>query len=99
MTLALRRNLGQHEVTNPDAIALVTDMRPLELLHAIDDDVLVAARSAAERLAQRLVVGWWNDGAQRRFMVLPQGHHVTEQPSFLALVLISPTGRTESLAA
>jgi hypothetical protein len=74
-------------------------MASSELVRAIDEDVLLAARCAAERNAARFVIGWWNDGAQRRFMLLPEGHHVTVEPPFLPLVLISPSGQTKLLAA
>ncbi len=50
------------------------------LMRAIDEDVLTAARAAAEQSAARFVIGWWNDGAQRRVMLLPEGHHVTDEP-------------------
>lgn len=68
-------------------------------MRAIDEDVLSAALAAAERSETRIVVGWWNDGAQRRYMLLPEGHRVTEEPPFTPLLLISPTGQTKRLAA
>lgn len=70
-----------------------------DVIRAIDDDVLVAARHAAARSDARLVIGWWNDGAQRRFMLLPEGHRVTTEPPFLPLLLVTPTGQTRLLAA
>jgi hypothetical protein len=66
---------------------------------AIDADVLAAARDAAARSAARLVIGWWNDGAERCFMLLPEGHRVTTEPPFLPLVLVTPSGQTRPLAA
>jgi hypothetical protein len=70
-----------------------------DVLRAIDEDVLRAAREAAARSAARLVIGWWNDGAERRFMLLPEGHHVIEEPPFLPLVLVTPSGQARLLAA
>ena len=74
-------------------------MRTRELLQAIDADVMLAARQAARRAGHRFVIGWWNDGAERRLMLLPEGHRVTVEPPFLALVRIGPAGQTELLAA
>lgn len=74
-------------------------MASSDLMRAIDDDVLVAARHAAARSDERLVIGWWNDGAERRFMLLPEGHRVTTEPPFLPLLLVTPTGQTQLLAA
>ena len=74
-------------------------MRTSELLQAIDSDVMLAARLAARRSGARFVIGWWNDGSERRLMLLPEGHHVTVEPPFLALVRIGPSGQTELLAA
>ena len=74
-------------------------MRSTELLQAIDADVMQAARLAARRSGARFVIGWWNDGAERRLMLLPEGHHVTVQPPFLPLVRVGPSGYTELLAA
>jgi hypothetical protein len=74
-------------------------MRSSDFLRAIDEDVLVAARHAAEREAARIIIGWWNDGVQRRFMLLPEGHRVTGEPPFLPLVLVSPSGLAQPLAA
>jgi hypothetical protein len=74
-------------------------MMSRNLMRAIDEDVLTAARAAAEQSAARFVIGWWNDGAQRRVMLLPEGHHVTDEPPFVPLILISPTGHTKLLAA
>ena len=74
-------------------------MRTRELLQAIDADVMQAARLAARRSNTRFVIGWWNDGAERRLMLLPEGHHVTIEPPFLPLVRIGPSGQTELLAA
>jgi len=70
-----------------------------ELLSLIDADVMLAARRAARRTDARFVIGWWNDGDERRMMVLPEGHHVTAEFHFLPLMLVSPTGRTEPLAS
>ena len=74
-------------------------MGSTEALRAIDAEVLTAARRAAKKAHSRFVIGWWNDGAQRRVMVLPEGHRVTEEPPFLPLVLIMPSGHATSLAA
>jgi hypothetical protein len=70
-----------------------------DLVRAIDDDVLVAARDAAVRSDAPVVIGWWNDGVQRRFMLLPAGHHITEEPPFLPLMLITPNGQMKQMAA
>jgi hypothetical protein len=70
-----------------------------EILQAIDDDVIEAAQRAAAEEDTRFVIGWWNDGAERRFMLLPEGHHVTEEGPFLPLVLVTPSGRATLLAA
>lgn len=78
---------------------MVEAMRSSDVLRAIDDDVLVAARRAAAHTESRFIIGWWNDGAERRFMLLPEGHFVTEEPPFLPLVLVTPSGQAESLAA
>lgn len=72
---------------------------PSDLREAIDEDFLNAARAAAEQSEARFVIGWWNDGAQRRYMLLPEGHRVTGELPFLPLVLISPSGHTKLLAA
>jgi hypothetical protein len=74
-------------------------MRSMELFQAIDADVMLAARRAARRSGARFVIGWWNDGAERRLMLLPEGYHVTAAPPFLALVRVGPSGQTELLAA
>ena len=74
-------------------------MRAMEILRAIDADVMLAARLAARRSGARFVIGWWNDGAERRLMLLPEGHHVTVEPPFLPLVRIGPSGQTDLLAA
>lgn len=74
-------------------------MRTRELLQAIDAEVMMAAQRAARRSGARFVIGWWNDGAERRLMLLPEGHHVTVEPPFLPLVRVGPSGLTELLAA
>jgi hypothetical protein len=74
-------------------------MRSRELSQNIDAEVMLAARQAARRANARFVIGWWIDGAERRLMLLPEGHHVTEEPPFLLLMRIDPTGRAELLAA
>jgi hypothetical protein len=71
----------------------------MELLQAIDTDVMLAARQAARRDGAKFVIGWWNDGAERRLMLLPEGHRVTSEPPFLPLVRVGPSGQTELLAA
>ncbi len=73
-------------------------MREL-LLPAIDPEVMRAARLAARRAGTRFVIGWWIDGAERRLMLLPEGHHVTAEPPFLPLILVTPSGEAERLAA
>jgi hypothetical protein len=74
-------------------------MRQIENPKPIDDEVIRAAQHAARRRAERFIIGWWNDGAQRRFMLLPEGHHITSEPPFRALLAVMPSGRTEPLAA
>ena len=74
-------------------------MRTAEFLQAIDADVMLAARRAARRSGARFVIGWWDDGAERRLMLLPEGHHVTVEPPFLPLLRVGPSGHTELLAA
>jgi hypothetical protein len=74
-------------------------MRTREFSQDIDAEVLLAARQAARRLGARFVIGWWIDGAERRLMLLPEGHHVTAEPPFVALMRVGPSGRTELLAA
>jgi hypothetical protein len=72
-------------------------MRIQEFSHDIDAEVLLAARQAARRDGTRFLIGWWIDGAERRLMLLPEGHHVTVEPPFLPLLRITPSGRTEIL--
>jgi hypothetical protein len=74
-------------------------MQTLELFQTIDPEVMLAARLAARRAGSRFVIGWWNDGAECRLMLLPEGHHVTAEPPFLPLVRVAPSGKTERLAA
>jgi len=66
---------------------------------AIDGEVIAAARRAALDAGMRFVVGWWNDGAQRRLMLLPENHRLTGEPAFLPLVVVEPAGRAEPRAA
>jgi hypothetical protein len=70
-----------------------------ELLQAIDPEVMRAARLAARRAGARFVIGWWVDGAERRLMLLPEGHHVTAEPPFRPIVVVTPSGEAERLAA
>ena len=49
-------------------------------MQVIDAEFMMAARQAARRADARFVIGWWNDGAERRLMLLPEGHHVTGEP-------------------
>jgi hypothetical protein len=74
-------------------------MGQVEILRVIDEEVIRAAQFAARRRAERFIIGWWNDGAQRRFMLLPEGHHITGEPPFRALMAVEPSGITEPLAA
>ncbi|HXQ53531.1 MAG TPA: hypothetical protein VN802_20740 [Stellaceae bacterium] len=69
-----------------------------ELFHALDADVMLAARKAARHADSRFVIGWWNDGIEHRLMLLPEGHHVTEERPFHALVRVAPSGQAELLA-
>jgi len=70
-----------------------------ELFQTIDAEVLLAARLAARRAGAPFVIGWWIDGADRRLMLLPEGHHVTGEPPFVPLLLVTPSGQAERLAA
>jgi hypothetical protein len=74
-------------------------MRTKELLQAVDGEVMTAARRAARKAGTRFVIGWWNDGAERRLMLLPEGHHVTDERPFLPLLRVGPSGLAELLAA
>jgi len=74
-------------------------MGPRELFQAIDSEVMQAARLAARRAGARFVIGWWIEGAERRLMLLPEGHHVTEEPPFVPLMRVTPSGHAEPLAA
>lgn len=65
----------------------------------IDAEILLAARQAARRANSGFLIGWWVDGAEHRLMLLPEGHHVTEEPPFRPLLRVTPSGRTEPLAA
>jgi hypothetical protein len=73
-------------------------MATRELL-TIDPDVMTVARLVAREARSSFVIGWWIEGAERRLMLLPEGHHVTEEPPFLPVVLINPSGDAERLAA
>lgn len=64
---------------------------------AIDGEVMRAALRAAQRQGARFVIGRWNDGAEHPLMVLPEGHHVTAEPPFHALVRVAPSGQAECL--
>jgi len=74
-------------------------MQTNELMMAIDGEVMLAARRAAQRSGAQFVIGWWNDGAERRLMLLPEGHHITAEPPFLPLLRVAPSGHAERLAA
>lgn len=74
-------------------------MRTSETIQTIDADVLRAAQRAAQRSGARFIIGWWNDGVERRLMLLPEGHRVTEEPPFVPLLLVAPSGEAERLAA
>jgi hypothetical protein len=74
-------------------------MRAGEHFLAIDADVIRAARRAAQQQGARFVIGWWIDGAERRLMLLPEGHHVTIEPPFHPLMRVAPSGQAELLAA
>ncbi len=70
-----------------------------ELVQAIDPEVMRVARLAARRAGARFVIGWWVDGAERRLMLLPEGHHVTAEPPFQPILIVTPSGTAERLAA
>ena len=74
-------------------------MQTSELMQAINGEVMVAARRAAQQAGARFVIGWWNDGAERRLMLLPEGHRVTAEPPFLPLLRVASSGQAERLAA
>ncbi|HUK00435.1 MAG TPA: hypothetical protein VLV85_19440 [Stellaceae bacterium] len=74
-------------------------MGTFELLQAIDPEVMKVARLAARRAGTRFVIGWWVEGAERRLMLLPEGHHVTAEPPFVPVVIVTPSGEAERLAA
>jgi len=64
---------------------------------AIDRDVVEAAQRAARRDGASLLIGWWQDGTARTLMLLPEGHGVTAEQPFRALLRVTPAGRTERL--
>ena len=70
-----------------------------ELMQVIDPEVMRAARLAARRAGARFVIGWWIEGAERRLMLLPEGHHVTAEPPFQPVLVVAPSGEAERLAA
>lgn len=61
----------------------------------IDAEALLAARQAARRAGTHFVIGWWIEGAERRLLLLPEGHHVTGEPPFQPLLRINPAGEAE----
>jgi hypothetical protein len=74
-------------------------MGAFELVQTIDPEVMRVARLAARRAGARFVIGWWVDGVERRLMLLPEGHHVTTEPPFLPILVVTPSGDAERLAA
>ena len=60
-------------------------------------DVLDLARQTASEEDAPVMVGWWQDGQRSDFMLVPQGHRVTEDFRFTAFLLALPDGEFVSL--
>lgn len=77
--------------------AVVHDSGEGKELDATVRDALDLARSTASDEDVPVVVGWWYDGRRMDFMLVPEGHAVTEDFRFTPFVLALPDGDFVSL--